>query len=319
MNYQEFLDEWRSDSDCIVCHTSGSTGTPARIELPKEMVRQSAARTVAFFGLDRESVLYSCISPDFIGGKMQAVRAHLCRGELFYETPSNRPLTEVASKLGGRAITLLSVVPSQLAFIVENIAIMPRIEHVLVGGAPLSDTLAKKAVATGLDVYETYGMTETASHIALRHSGHEGYFRPLEGISLRTDDGCLCIGIPGWDEIKTHDIVRMQPDVGFSIIGRSDNVIISGGCKVHPEEIEKRLKVKFGGDFMITSAPDPKWGEKVILIIEPAASGSVKREAVMDYCRKTFRPFEVPKEIVYRTIPRTSNGKILRSTKIFDN
>ena len=68
MTYDDLAKEWDSN-EYICCHTSGSTGIPKEIWLPKEQMINSARRTVDFFGINEDSVLYSCISPDFIGGK----------------------------------------------------------------------------------------------------------------------------------------------------------------------------------------------------------------------------------------------------------
>lgn len=313
MTYPEFIALWHDDSARIECHTSGSTGTPKRIFLPKSEVKKSALRTIRHFNLDTKSIFYSCISPDFIGGKMQAVRACVLseRTEccvvpdtLIWETPSNRPLSN--GNLPER-IDLLSVVPSQMIYLLDNIDKLPDIKHILIGGAPIPDALRKRISESALDAWETYGMTETASHIALRKITYPPTpFIPLEGVSISTDaDSRLVIEIDGWQKLTTNDIVNISRK-GFEILGRADNVIISGGKKIHPEQVEKILEADLGEEVMVSWEEDLKWGEKVTLIIE---SCKLDDAEILNRCRTLLPAEAVPKKIIRSPIPRTENGK----------
>ena len=163
MTYEQFAEMWDGNSDSIECTTSGSTGTPKSIFLPKHEMRRSARRTIDFFGVGRDSLLYSCISPDYIGGKMQFVRCREAGCRFAYEKPSNTPL---AGYSGGR-IDMVSVVPSQMLYI-AGLRNLPDVGAYLVGGGPVHDKLRKIIAARGIRAYETYGMTETASHIAIK-------------------------------------------------------------------------------------------------------------------------------------------------------
>ena len=163
MTYEDFAQEWDS-RDMITCRTSGSTGAPKEILLPKQEMVNSALRTIDFFGLTGDSLLYSCIAPDFIGGKMMLVRQRAAGCRFLWETPSNRPLDGYS----GEPISLLSVVPSQVIYILDNIKDMPVIDAMLVGGSSIPESLRHRIEKSGLNAYESYGMTETASHIALR-------------------------------------------------------------------------------------------------------------------------------------------------------
>lgn len=305
MTYEEFIKTWRCGSESIVCHTSGSTGTPKEIFLPRSEMEKSAMRTINFFGLDESSHLHSCISPDFIGGKMMAVRSELTGARLSWEQPSNRPLKDYA----GSRIDLLAVVPSQMDYLVENPGRIPEIRHVIIGGSPIHPTLRKRIADSGLDAWETYGMTETASHIALRKiTEKEEFFLPFEGIHIDIDtENRLVIDMEGWQKIVTNDIAEINSDGSFTIKGRADNVIISGGKKIHPEEVESVLERLLGVDVLVTSAPDEKWGQRVVLIVED--EGRIKDERIISVSKENLRQECVPKEIRHESIRRTSNGK----------
>lgn len=315
MTFEEFIDEWSSGSDYITAQTSGSTGQPKRIKLEKEFVRRSALRTNSFFGITESSRLHSCISPDFIGGKMMAVRALEAGCRLTWEIPSNRPLAGMGKE---ERIYLLSVVPSQTLHILDNLADMPWIENMLVGGSAIDPSLRRKISASGIKAFESYGMTETASHIALRRiTEEEGRFSTLGDIKVRNDDnGCLVIEFPTGERVETNDLATVFDDGTFLIDGRRDHVIITGGKKVNPYDVERRISHLVPGEFMISSEADEKWGRKVVLRIE---RGGLPHAEELDLSLLRFRlaqilqPWEVPKAIeTVDALERTANGKLKR-------
>lgn len=305
MTWDELRAEWESSGLWLRCHTSGSTGAPKEIMLPKEQVRASARRTLHFFRLDAGSRFHSCLSPDYIGGKMMLIRAMESGGRFTWEKPSNRPLLA-----GDGAIDLLCVVPSQMEHILDSIGSLPVIGDILIGGSPIPSALRERIAASPLRCWETYGMTETASHVAIRRVADDDVpFTPLPGIKVTANEGCLAIDIAGWKRFETNDIVEMTPDGGFSVLGRKDNVIITGGLKVHPEDVERRLHPFLGSEIMVTGQEDAKWGSKVVLIVE---SCTLTDEDILKICRRELHKHEVPKEISRRPIPRTPNGKLKR-------
>lgn len=306
--YNDFLKEWHNDKEHIECHTSGSTGKPKLILLPKSEMARSAQRTIDYFNLDRNSHLHSCISAEYIGGKMMGVRADLSGARLSWETPSNRP------SLGNKkdAIDLLAVVPSQMIHILENLDKLPDIRNVIIGGAPTPEPIRRQIRASGIRGFETYGMTETASHVALRDilDGNE-FFRPLSGITISLDNrGCISISIEGWQELATNDIGELNEDGTFRVLGRYDNVIITGGKKVNPEEVERILEREFKCEMLIFSEKDLKWGEKVIVTFDQEIGYS--DEEFIKKCKEILSDEMVPKEVRRGKIHHTPNGKKLR-------
>lgn len=311
MTYPEFIEEWENKNDFIVAHTSGSTGNPKLIHLPKDFVKESALRTVNFFHLSGDSRLHSCISPEFIGGKMMAVRANFINAAFSWETPSNCPLKDLPKE---SAFDLVSVVPSQMIFILENLNNLPKVSNFLVGGAPLNDTLRKKIVESKLNVYESYGMTETASHIALRKVTYPQIpFSVLPEISIETDErNCLKIIFRNGKTIQTNDISEIISPDKFYIKGRIDNIINSGGKKINPLDLEKKISSHLSESFFITSFPDEKWGEKIVMIAEETER-TLNKEKLKEIFDKTLQKWERPKEIyLVKKLPLTLNGKIFR-------
>lgn len=309
MNYDEFIAEWLNSDDSIKVRTSGSTGIPKEILLTKDFVRKSALRTISYFGLDSRSYLHSCISPDYIGGKMMAVRALETGCRFTWEQPSNRPLKDLGKNL---EITLLSVVPSQLLHIISHKEELPKMKNILAGGAPVVPSLKKAIIDSGLNVYETYGMTETASHIALKKLSDEDRFHTLKGITVSSDDkGCLNISFDSGENFITKDLAEIFSDTSFRIVGRADFIINTGGKKVNPEDVERRLEPLVGAPFVLISIPDEKWGEKIVMLIE-SEQGKFSEDKIKKM-KEILQPHEVPKIIKYVTyLARTDNGKINR-------
>lgn len=311
MTFEEFIKEWRSEKTTITAFTSGSTGTPKSIELDKEFVKESAMRTNAFLNIGCGSHLHSCVAPDFIGGKMMAVRAELANCQFSFETPSNRPLTGLDKS---QKIDLLAVVPSQMIHILEHKDDLPEIGNIIIGGSSINPKLRKSIADSGLNAYESYGMTETASHIALKRIDNEdGYFHPMAGIFVDTDErGCLEIYFPDGKTVVTNDLATMHPDGGFKIEGRYDNVIITGGKKVNPLDVERVIGEMTDNAVLLTSVPDEKWGERIILKIESPYSEKLEKE-IMSFLEGRVKSWEKPKEIFFvEKLERTANGKIKR-------
>ena len=309
MTYDEFIKEFNNQQNFIIAKTSGSTGTPKLIKLNKDFICKSAERTINFFKLNRNSRLHSCISPDYIGGKMMAVRAILAKAALTWEVPSNKPLKNIDKN---EVLDLVAVVPSQMIFLIENKNKIPDVRNIIIGGSSIHSELRKKIIHSRFNAYETYGMTETASHIALRKINKENIpFVTLPGIRVdKDDDNCLKILFDSGEEIQTNDIAEIVSDHEFFIKGRRDHIIISGGKKINPFEIEEKISPLIPSDFCITGFSDEKWGQKVVLIIR----GKEKDfKNLRNRLREIIKPWELPKDILYvKFLQHSENGKIIR-------
>lgn len=326
---EDFITLWRSDSPYIEAHTSGSTGTPKRIMLPRRLVKESAWRSVRHFGLTPDSVIHLMLSPSYIAGKMVIARALEARCKLTREAPSSAPLSGPSTP---SHITLLSAVGAQVDGMesLRQAGRLPHIRHLLLGGAPLNPSLRVTAAGLADFVWESYGMTETASHIALRPvlaSDPEGItpFKPLEDIHISTNArGCLTIEIPGFERLITNDLAHVLPDGSFALLGRADNVIITGGLKVIPEEIERILSPHLEGHpFYVTSRPHHKWGEELIIAVEDksvadqvwVSPGKYIPDGLpmSQHLKRIPEHYKRPKAILLLpAFERTSSGKIKR-------
>lgn len=303
---EAFLRQWNDDCDSIEAHTSGSTGEPKRILLRKSDMVVSAKNTIEFFGLGPDSVLALPLSTDYIAGKMMVVRAVLAGAFLYSEPPSNQLFRNFPGT--GHTIDLAAIVPSQIDGL---LACGIPTRRLIVGGAPLSEEQEHKLIDSGVEAYATYGMTETCSHVALRRLGEQNY-KALPGIQFDVDvRGCLVIDAPDYSfgRIKTNDEVRLLDSTTFQWLGRTDNVINSGGIKIHPEELEQELSPLLRGmNFYITSCRSDRWGETVALVLETDVI-----PADIDTRFVLIDRYKRPKKIICRSrFERTKSGKVKR-------
>ncbi len=303
-----FLHEWHNKSDYIIAHTSGSTGRPKEIKLLKKDMIASAKATCDFFKLSTESLLVCPLSASYIAGKMMIVRSIVSGATVAFEQPSATPILD-----NYPPITLLPIVPVQIESVLQS---RQPISNIIIGGAPISSELEQTIRNHPANVFATYGMTETCSHIALRNiSAGENLFRALPDVTFSLDDrNCLMIELPRFSfrQIVTNDIVELVDNKTFRWIGRYDNVIISGGLKIHPELLEKKLAPFIDKSFFITSADDRKWGQRVVICLL-GEKDSDYENFLSSLFKEKLPNHEIPRELYwFNKFKTTSNGKLIR-------
>lgn len=307
-----FLLDWLDNKDYIEVKTSGSTGKPKNLKIKKQAMINSAITTGDFFGLEPGKKVLSCLPSNFIAGKMMIVRAVVLGLELDMVEPSALPRIDYEKKYHFCAFT-----PMQL----KNFAkYLKSIKTVIVGGGRVSNHIKLLVEDKKPLVYETYGMTETVSHIAVRKlnnftgAASENLFKVLPNISISQDErGCLVIDAPKLSDKKiiTNDIVKIYSETEFDWLGRFDNVINTGGIKVYPEQIEETLQDDIPEQFFIHSIEDDTLGEKVVMAIEG------KERPLSDSIFDKLGKYEKPKAVFFiDKFKETSSGKIHRSKTI---
>jgi O-succinylbenzoic acid--CoA ligase len=330
-----FLESWFSKSNVIIVQTSGSTGTPKSISLKKELVINSAKATGSFFDLQENTTALLCLPIQYIAGKLMLIRAITLGWQLDVIESSSSPLNEIEKEYDFSAM-----VPLQL----ENSLFKAHlIKKLIVGGGVVSNSLQEKLQHISTDVYATYGMTETITHIAvkklnnynsLRGAGmmqsgiqqknaslqsevNSDFYQTLPNITIYKDQrNCLVIKAPKVSDkiIFTNDVVNLIADTKFVWLGRFDNVINSGGVKLHPEKIEEKLAKIITNRFFVFGIVDEKLGEKLVLIIEGKDDNTVLKE-LRNLTNLT--KFEYPKEIYFiEKFVETETRKIQRKKTV---
>ncbi len=296
-----------------ILHTSGSTGRPKDIHIEYDRMVESARMTCDFLGLKEGDTALLCLGTQYIAGRMMEIRAQVRKLNLIRCEPSAHPLKDIDETIDFAAMVPLQVY--ETLQVAEERARLSHIRHLIIGGGPIDAETENELSTFPNNIWSTYGMTETLSHVAMRRisptspSGKDIYYHPLPGVSLTQDErGCLVIDAPHLnpDILHTNDIVEFNDQGCFIVKGRIDNVICSGGIKIQIEEVESVLHRYFGNTIMVTSKPNRKFGEVVVYLTTQQIDEHALRLAVP--------PYWLPKQIIkVSQLPKTETGKPDRS------
>ena len=309
-----FLNEWFDASPVITVHTSGSTGVPKGLVVRKDRMMQSARLTCEFLNLQAGDTALLCMNLRYIGAMMMVVRSLVAGLNLVVRPASGHPLSDVEVPL-----KFAAMVPLQVYNTLRVPAERKRLEHtdiLIIGGGAVDDSLEAELKTIPIAAYSTYGMTETLSHIALRRLNGEAAskcYYPFPSVELSLSaENTLIVKAPLIcdDVLQTNDIACLCSDGGFTIAGRKDNVINSGGIKIQAEEMENRLQPFIPVPFAVTAVPDPRLGQALTLLI----AGKPDIKELENKLQAVLETYDRPKHIfITELIPQTENGKIDRT------
>ncbi len=283
---QETVAFWFGNNDQLCVKTSGSTGVPKDIWLDKKVLAHSAITTLETLQIKKNGTALLFLPCDFIGGKMMVFRALVGELDLYLFEPKAALPTAIGK------FDFVALTPMQAAL---SIAVLHNFKNILLGGGSVSTELEDSLNQLKCGVFHSYGMTETASHVALRkinsHSKSATY-NALNGVLFSVDErNCLIINAPKWHvhNLITNDVVELVSNTCFVWKGRADNVINTGGVKVFPEELEKQLDQHINYPFFISNVPDKKTGSRIILIVQ----SEMAVEIDFSFLPKSHQPKEV--------------------------
>jgi len=308
-----FILQWFDKNDFVKVKTSGSTGKPKTIVLRKKNIAASAEATLKFLKLKQRDKALLCLPAEHIAGKMMIVRALIGKLELYYIKPSLSP--DVENKTG---FSFVAFVPSMLSYMVKlgNLGVLESFDNVILGGSEIPFGIEEKLQSLKNNIWHTYGMTETITHIALRKVNgpdRSEWFSPLEGVSITTKkEGKLEITCENIDvnNLLTNDIAIVSREGKFKILGRSDNVINSGGVKIHPEELEKKISAVLKNNFYFYGKSDEVLGQRLVLFVEGRPEND---KALLSEIGKFLKKSQMPKEIIWvDRFEKTKTKKIIR-------
>jgi len=248
------------------------------------------------------------------------VRALVLKLNIVLVEPSQNPLESIKKPIN---IHLASFVTTQWSTILQSNAnlftLFSEVKGILIGGSELTSSVELLTKEIQLPIFQTYGMTETSSHIAFRLiSSEDTIYQCLKSVEIKLNDqGCLCINSPStlnqW--IETNDVAELIHVNQFSLLGRKDFVINSGGRKIHPELIEKSCQSFFAQHSIFFKIfayglHDDFYGQKLVLFIETKDEFGFQLQ-LMDYLKLNLESWEVPKQfIVLPEFLCTKSGKI---------
>lgn len=307
-----FLDFWKSNKKSIIVNTSGSTGLPKEIRIKRKILITSAKNTLEYFKLKNNSTFHCCLPVKYIGGKMMLVRAFVNKGQIILSKPSKNAVKGINEKVDFSAMTSMQVEDSICELGFSNI------KKLIIGGGSIDGKLLEKIDDLKTECYQTFGMTETASHIAIRKLNGNNknlHYKCLKHVKISTNNnGQMIINSPDLEikSLTTNDIIKITDYQVFKYVGRIDNTINTGGVKVNAEQIEFELhKTILKDGFFIDKISDDYLGQKMILIALESIDINIILKAIKKVKDKKKRPKAIlhTKQFIY-----TENNKIDRNT-----
>ncbi|WP_210464485.1 AMP-binding protein [Rufibacter roseolus] len=321
----EFCKQWLQGVQEYPVQTSGSTGTPKFIELTRDRMEASARRTLRIFNLQPEDRVLVCMNTEYIAGMMMLVRGLVGNLHMTIIEPIGNPLASVDPDA---EFDFIAMVPLQLQTILEGtpekIEKLNKMKAILLGGAAISKTLEEAVQPLEVPVYQSYGMTETISHIAVRRlngPGKTDYYTAPPEVTLGQDKrGCLTISaeVTGGETLITNDLVELLENNSFKWLGRADNTINSGGVKVQLEKVETALGDALAGlgisrRYFAAALPDETLGERLIAVLEGSPLTDEEETNLKGKLTEALSKYEIPKHFGYLPrLPETATGKIDR-------
>jgi O-succinylbenzoic acid--CoA ligase len=314
-----FCRDWLKGKTEFKLSTSGSTGKPKMIAVSRKQMEISAKATGDFFGIGKGADLLCCLNTQMIAGKMMLVRGMEWDAHIVLVTPQSNPFEGIV-----QTFDFVAMVPLQVATCIENPdsrSILKKTRNLIIGGAPSSPELLQKITDLHLNAYQTYGMTETVSHVALaKIDGQELTYQVLPGVKIGADEeNKLWLEAPMAKEkrLQTNDIVELLPPHQFKWLGRADFTINSGGIKLQPEILEPKMAESiyslFGiCDYFLFGKTDEKLGKKPVLVIE-FPKDEKRALDLLNKLKTVLERYQVPKEILFNPLfTKTASGKINR-------
>lgn len=308
----------RSADGPLEAHTSGTTGPPKPLSLHRADLIASANLTARTFGLQPGDRALLCLPCAYVAGQMMVVRAMVLGLDLHIIEPSGGVLD--ALKTTDR-FRFAAMVPLQLhrALQDDRARIERQFDTILLGGGPVSEALVQDLQDVDVEILQSYGSTETLTHVAVRRlngSARETAFRAIGDVSFARDQrGCLILNAPHLSVKRhvTNDLVRLIDAHHFDWLGRYDNVILSGGKKIFPEQLEQKTAGVIPFAHYFTAFQDDKLGQSVMLVLETDRPADEVLPEVLEKLTAVLHRHELPLRIKSEAVfPRTSSGKMIR-------
>jgi O-succinylbenzoic acid--CoA ligase len=319
------------ESPLAVVFTSGSTGTPKGAILSHRAFVASAVAMQQWLGLRPNEVFFLSLPLAHVGGLAILTRASVLGGSVALPTVGNPgdgfDAARFVSNCAASRSTVVSLVPTQLQRICAGgLRAPPDVEVVLLGGAHSPPQLVRRAIELGWPIHRTYGLTEACSQVATdRVAGADGPLELLPHVAARlANDGRLALRGPAlfsgyWGQpprradewFVTSDLAALDGG-GVTPLGRADDVVISGGENIYPEEVDAALTAAPGVAAACSFGRESnEWGQELCAAI--VAKPNFDPLGLVAHLRGVLPSFKIPKAwIIVAELPLTPTGKLSR-------
>ncbi len=330
------------EGDLALLFTSGTTGSPKAVRLSARAFLASATLSTDRLGNEPDDAWLACMPLFHVGGLSIVMRSAIAASTLVLHRRFDAKA--VAAALRGAEATAISLVPTMLGRVMEHLSeCPPRLRFLLLGGGPVPDGLRRRALALGLPLSTTYGLSEACSQVATSAPGdpQPGALPLAETqVVIRRDDGTpLPVGQPGevcvrgpqlmegyldapganavvlrkgW--LHTGDIGSLDASGRLFIHDRRKDLIVTGGENVYPAEVEAALCEHTSvEDAAVLGVPDPEWGQRVEAQIVLCQDHALDPAALDQHLRERLAGYKLPRAYAERaSLPRTASGKLHR-------
>lgn len=320
-----------------ILHTSGTSGSPKSVVLPRRAFAAAARASEDNLGWKPDDRWLLCLPLAHVGGLSIVTRCLLGRRALVLFPPGTRlEAGELAAVTRRHRVTLMSLVPTLLdrLLALEGWALPSHVRAILLGGAAASPRLLERALARGYPVLTTYGLTEACSQVTTQrlgttNTGQLGAGPPVDGVEVRIVDGLVQVrgrnllsgyhppgprplDDDGW--LATGDAGFLDDEGNLHLLGRKTDLIITGGENVYPAEVEAALeRNRDVGEACVFGVDDERWGQIVAAALVPGRGKQLDVDALAASLRGTLAPFKLPRRFaVLGRLERTASGKLDR-------
>ena len=329
--------QWSADEVRLIVSTSGSEGTPKGVMLSHGALQLGARAACAHLDFGSNDLWCCCLPLFHIGGLAILERAEAAGGKVLLHDGFDAD--RVWRDIREQRVSHLSLVPVMLDRLLEvaHAPVQPSLRCVLVGGGPLTPEAMRRALDAGWPLCVSYGLTEAGSQVATLcdpssdwQAGQVG--RPLPHLEVCVDAGAdgsgpLLLSGPGLmtgyanprlppgdglhdGRFRSGDLGRIDPDGNLTILGRHDDILVTGGENVHPAGVEAVLKPHPPvDDAGIGALRDPNWGQMLVAVI----TGDIDGDTLLEWTRHRLPSHQRPRRtITAPTLPRSPLGKLDR-------
>lgn len=329
-----------------IIFTSGTTGRPKGAQITLTNHFYSAITSAFCLGIEPDDQWLVTLPFFHVGGLAIIFRSCLYGTAIFLEEGPFEPASLV-HVLQEQPITTLSLVPTMLLRLMDTpggVSALKRLRYILLGGAAAPMHLLEQALAAGINIALTYGMTETASQIATaapsltrRKPGNVGHPLLFSHVRILNDVGsevhageigqiavCGPTLTPGYyqaqapyspqGEFLTGDLGYLDTDGDLWVVQRRVDLIISGGENVYPAEVEQILLTHPQVEnACVVGCEHAEWGQQVIAAVTVRAGTSPSAKELIAFCRQRLASYKTPRQIYFfDQLPQTESGKLLR-------